>query len=152
VALGEWGSVTAQHYENIIWEDGSRMDDAALATKLGVSDGDVVALLRAPRGFSWKAPASVRVTRRIPGHADVVLAFFRSSADLEERIGRLAPVIFPSGSLWIAWPKRASGVTTDVTDHVARALALPIGLVDNKVCAIDETWTALRFVWRRSRR
>jgi hypothetical protein len=128
------------------------MDDAALATKLGVSDGDVVALVRAPRDFSWKAPASARVTHRVSGRTDVILAFFTKSTVLEERIERLAQVVFPSGSLWIAWPKRASGVTTDMTDHVARALALPIGLVDNKVCAIDETWTALRLVWRRSRR
>ncbi|MGA7835778.1 MAG: DUF3052 domain-containing protein [Acidimicrobiales bacterium] len=128
------------------------MDDAVLATKLGVRDGDVVALVRAPRDFSWRAPASARVTHRVSGHVDVVLAFFTKSAVLEDRIERLAHAIFPSGSLWIAWPKRASGVTTDMTDHAARALALPLGLVDNKVCAIDETWTGLRFVWRRSRR
>jgi hypothetical protein len=61
-------------------------------------------------------------------------------------------MIFPDGGLWVAWPKRSSGVATDVTDHVVRALALERGLVDNKVCAIDETWTGLRLVWRRERR
>ncbi len=128
------------------------MESATLSAKLGVKDSAVVALLHAPKDFWWKAPASARVTHRAPSHADVVLAFFTKSAVLERQIEPLGQVVFPRGSLWIAWPKRASGVTTDVTDHVARALALPLGLVDNKVCAVDETWTAFRFVWRRSRR
>jgi hypothetical protein len=128
------------------------MDDAALSTKLGVSESAVVALVHAPKDFWWKAPAGARVTHRVSGHAEVVLAFFTKSAVLERQIEQLARAVFPSGALWISWPNRASGVATDVTDHLARALALPLGLVDNKVCSVDETWTALRFVWRRSRR
>ena len=61
-------------------------------------------------------------------------------------------MVRPAGGLWVAWPKRSSGVDTDVTDHVVRALALERGLVDNKVCAVDATWTALRLVWRLERR
>ena len=61
-------------------------------------------------------------------------------------------MIFPAGGLWIAWPKKASGVSTDLSDHAVRAAALPRGLVDNKVCALDETWSALRLVWRREKR
>jgi hypothetical protein len=61
-------------------------------------------------------------------------------------------MVFPDGGLWIAWPKRASGVETDVTEGVVREVALPLGLVDNKVCAIDETWSGLRLVWRRELR
>jgi hypothetical protein len=61
-------------------------------------------------------------------------------------------MVFPSGSLWIAWPKRSSGVTTDMTDDAVRRLALARGLVDNKVCAVDDVWTALRLVWRRELR
>jgi hypothetical protein len=61
-------------------------------------------------------------------------------------------MIFPAGGLWIAWPKRTSGVATDITDHVIREEALPLGLVDNKVCAVDETWSGLRVVWRRELR
>ena len=61
---------------------------------------------------------------------------------------RLSAMVHPDGGLWIAWPKRSSGVATDVTDHVIRHLALGLGLVDNKVCAIDDTWTGLRIVWR----
>jgi hypothetical protein len=70
----------------------------------------------------------------------------------EHEIEARGQCVLPDGSLWVAWPKRTSGVATDLTDHAARALALPIGLVDNKVCAIDQTWTALRFVWRRDQR
>ncbi len=61
---------------------------------------------------------------------------------------RLGAMVFPAGGLWVAWPKRSSGLTTDVTDDGVRAAALPLGLVDNKVCAIDATWTGLRLVWR----
>jgi hypothetical protein len=61
-------------------------------------------------------------------------------------------VIFPDGGLWIAWPKKASGVATDITEDTLREVALPLGLVDNKVCAIDETWSGLRLVWRKELR
>jgi hypothetical protein len=61
-------------------------------------------------------------------------------------------MIFPAGGLWVAWPKRASGVETDMDEGVLREAALPLGLVDNKVCAIDETWTGMRMVWRCERR
>jgi hypothetical protein len=61
-------------------------------------------------------------------------------------------MIFPSGGLWVAWPKKASGRKTDLTDGVVRQAVLERGLVDNKVCAVDETWSALRFVWRRQQR
>jgi hypothetical protein len=75
-----------------------------------------------------------------------------SSNRLEQRLEKLGAAVFPAGGLWIAWPKKSSGVPTDIDDHVVRALSIPLGLVDNKVCAIDETWTALRLVWRRENR
>jgi hypothetical protein len=81
-----------------------------------------------------------------------VVAFFTKTATLEDRLDALGAMIFPAGGLWIAWPKRASGVSTDLSDHAVRAAALPRGLVDNKVCALDETWSALRLVWRREKR
>lgn len=80
------------------------------------------------------------------------MAFFTARGRLERRIGVLAKMIFPAGGLWIAWPKRTSGVATDVTDNDIRAVALPLGLVDNKVCAVDDTWSGLRVVWRRELR
>ncbi len=86
--------------------------------------------------------------RRVVRTADVVLAFFTEAVELEPRLDRLGAMVFPAGGLWIAWPKRTSGVPTDLTDHAVRALALPRGLVDNKVCAVDGTRTGLRLVWR----
>jgi hypothetical protein len=123
-----------------------------LNTKLGVTEGVSVALLHAPSDFVWSPPPGVRLMRQARGHPDVVLAFFTKRSMLERQIEALSRLIFPDGSLWVAWPKRASGVATDLTDHVARDVALPLGLVDNKVCAVDQTWTGLRFVWRRTRR
>lgn len=97
-------------------------------------------------------PSSVKVRRRAQGRADVIVAFFSRSTVLARQIEAMGQMIFPSGSLWISWPKKSSGVSTDITDHAVRDIALPLGLVDNKVCAIDETWTAMRMVWRLTRR
>ena len=97
-------------------------------------------------------PPGVQVRRRGRGRADVVVAFITDVADLEGRMAPLSRMVFPAGGLWIAWPKRASGLVTDVTDDEVRRVALPLGLVDNKVCAIDATWTGLRLVWRRKLR
>ncbi|MEA3076589.1 MAG: hypothetical protein QOF60_1497 [Actinomycetota bacterium] len=88
-----------------------------------------------------------------PGSAsDVVVAFFTDRAALEQRLPLLEQAIFPDGGLWISWPKKSSGVATDITEDTIREVALPRGLVDNKVCAVDETWSGLRLVWRKERR
>lgn len=123
-----------------------------LDVKLGVAEGSSLALLHAPPQFPWAPPPSVRVTRRLGGQVDVVVAFFTKRSALERQAEALSHFIVPGGSLWVSWPKRASGMQTDLNDHGARDVILPLGLVDNKVCAIDETWTALRFVQRRSLR
>jgi hypothetical protein len=100
-----------------------------------------------------EVPASVTVRRQARGaQADVVVAFFTRRQDLERRIGTLSRMIYPDGGLWLAWPKRSSGLETTVNEDVVREVALPLGLVDNKVCAIDATWSGLRVVWRRERR
>jgi hypothetical protein len=119
-----------------------------LAKKLGISEGKTVALLNAPAGLILEVPGGVDITHRARGCADVVVAFFTRSVDLKKRLGSLEKMIFPNGAIWAAWPKRASGMETDLTDNVVRELALARGLVDNKVCAIDETWSGLRVVWR----
>jgi hypothetical protein len=119
-----------------------------LATKLGIRPGHSIALLHAPDNLALDLPDGVTVKRRASGRADVVVDFITRSGDLERRIDRLAAMVRPAGGLWIAWPKRSSHVPTDLTDHVVRDLALGRGLVDNKVCAIDDTWTGLRIVWR----
>jgi hypothetical protein len=123
-----------------------------LPKKLGIAEGSSLALIGAPQGVVDGLPAGVTVKRQARGSADVVVAFFTKRRDFERRIEGLAKMIFPAGGLWVAWPKRASGRQTDMHEGVVREVALPLGLVDNKVCAIDDTWTGLRVVWRRERR
>jgi hypothetical protein len=119
-----------------------------LATKLGVREASTLFLLDAPVDLPLELPAGVIVKRQVRGSADIVLAFFTRRATFRRRLDALGQLVFPSGGLWIAWPKKASGMATDMTDHVIRSQALPKGLVDNKVCAVDDTWSALRLVWR----
>ncbi|HWF16936.1 MAG TPA: DUF3052 domain-containing protein [Acidimicrobiales bacterium] len=123
-----------------------------LPKKLGIVEGSTVALIEAPRGVVDELPSGVTVKRQARGTADVVVSFFTRRRDFERRIDSLGQMIFPAGGLWVAWPKRASGQETDMHEGVVREVALPLGLVDNKVCAIDQTWSGLRVVWRRERR
>lgn len=127
-----------------------------LAKKLGIKEGHTVALLGAPDGFGGTLaetlPDDVAVRTRASGTADVIVAFATRRAKLEGRIDALLRTLDVDGGLWIAWPKRASGVPTDITEDTVRAVFLPLGLVDNKVCAIDDTWSGLRVVWRKERR
>ena len=123
-----------------------------LPKKLGIAGDSTVALIGAPSGVIGDLPADVTVRRSARGKADVVVAFFTERREFERRIDALGRMIFPAGGLWVAWPKRSSGLPTTVDENVVREVALPLGLVDNKVCAIDETWSGLRVVWRRERR
>jgi hypothetical protein len=86
------------------------------------------------------------------GDRAVLVFFITERVELERSIASLGQAVFPDGSCWIAWPKKSSGLATDVTENVVREVALPLGLVDNKVAAIDETWSGLRLVWRKERR
>ena len=123
-----------------------------LPKKLGIAEGSTVALIGEPPGVVSELPPQVTVKRQARGKADVVVAFFTERRDFERRIDALARMIFPAGGLWVAWPKRSSARSTTMDENVVRGVALPLGLVDNKVCAIDETWSGLRVVWRRERR
>ena len=129
-----------------------------LARKLGIGEDDEIAVLGATDGFAD------RLAGQLTGEAvfhtdineaalfDVIVMFVTWRAELEAELDRLRSHMAPACGLWIAWPKRASKVPTDMTDNVIREIALPTGLVDNKVCAIDETWSALRLVIRRELR
>jgi hypothetical protein len=122
-----------------------------LTRKLGIKPGARLGLLAAPEGFDQtlgELPVGVAVRRRARGPLDVAVAFFVARSVLERRLPALHAALDPAGGLWIAWPKRSSGVATDLSDGVVRELGLATGLVDNKVCAVDETWSALRFVYR----
>jgi len=124
-----------------------------LPQKLGIKPAHAVALLGAPAGFTrvlGTLPAGVRTATALAGRApfDVIVLFVTSAAELARRFVPTAKRLDPSGGFWVAWPKKASGVPTDVTEHIVRAVALEAGLVDNKVCAIDATWSGLRNVVR----
>jgi hypothetical protein len=122
-----------------------------LAKKLGIKEGQRLAFPHAPDGFAellGELPDGVSVKSRASGPLDVIVFFTRSRAELERRLPTLRRAMDPAAGLWIAWPKRASGVETDMTEDVARELGLANRLVDNKVCAIDETWSGLRLVIR----
>lgn len=124
-----------------------------LPRKLGIKDGSTVALAGAPRGFETTLgtlPAGVEVKRRLRGRYHRILWFVRRVADLERDVRRMERAMADGGGLWIAWPKKASGVATDLTDREVRRVGLGAGLVDYKVCAIDATWSGLLFARRRS--
>jgi hypothetical protein len=128
-----------------------------LPVKLGIGDGDEVALFGAPEWLedtlrSVPEVASVHTSLVEDARYDVIVAFVTRRAELEAELPRLRARMAPACGLWIAWPKRSARVPTDVTDEVVREVALPTGLVDNKVCAIDDTWSGLRLVIRRKLR
>lgn len=126
-----------------------------LVTKLGIKAGMRVAWQDAPDGFATllgPLPDGVRVLARPAGHMDLVVSFVVERARLRRRLPGLLALVAPAGTAWIAWPKRASGVPTDITEDVIREEALPLGLVDVKVCAIDDTWSGLKLVQRKELR
>jgi len=149
-----------------------------LPKKLGIKPGARVGLAGAPDGFgalleplpdgarieagaaaAAGAPAAGSAGAVLPGPVlpgtgpfDVIVFFTVEQAELAGRLGDLRARMAPAAGLWIAWPKRASGVPTDMTEDVIREIALPTGLVDNKVCAIDQVWSGLRLVIRRELR
>jgi hypothetical protein len=124
-----------------------------LGKKLGVKPGCRLVILGAPSGFAIPdLPADVNPRDRLAGAADVVVFFTKERARLAAELPRLQKAVHPDGAIWIAWPKKASGVPTDIVEDVVRTEALPRGLVDVKVCAIDEVWSGLRLVVRKELR
>ena len=122
-----------------------------LARKLGLKPDHRVALIGASEGFAdtlGELPPGVTVSSRARGSFDVIVAFFVERSALQRRLPALRTALDPAGGLWLAWPKRSSGVSTDLGDRAVRELGLAAGLVDNKVCAIDGVWSGLRFVYR----
>jgi hypothetical protein len=122
-----------------------------LVSKLGIKPGTTIGLIGAPDDFDdtlGELPDGVTVRRRLQGRLDVIVAFYVERSALERRLPALRAALQPAGGLWLAWPKRASGVATDLSDTVVRELGLAAGLVDNKVCAIDAVWSGLRLVYR----
>jgi hypothetical protein len=122
-----------------------------LPNKLGIKEGSRVAWGNAPEGWEdtlGALPDAVHVRERVRGPLDVIVFFTTRRAELERRMPALRRALDPAGALWISWPKRASGVSTDLTEDVVREIALANALVDVKVAAVDETWSGLKLVIR----
>jgi hypothetical protein len=126
-----------------------------LVRKLGFKPGMRAHYVNAPSTLAelvGELPGGVRVLVRAGDELDLVMLFVSERRELARRLAALQPRLAPAGMIWVAWPKRASKVATDVTEDVVRDVALPRGLVDVKVCAIDETWSGLKLVIRRELR
>ena len=127
-----------------------------LPKKLGIKAGMSMVVLNAPTNLDallGELPDHVATSRRPGGHHDLVLIFVTRQADFVARIAALTTAIAPDGMIWVAWPKRASKIETDMTEDVIREIVLPsTGLVDVKVCAIDHVWSGLKLVIRRELR
>ncbi len=122
-----------------------------LAKKLGIKPENVVAVIHEPEDFRAlldPLPDDVTFRDSLRGNADIVIAFFTERSKLKSKLPALARAIYPDAGLWLAWPKKASGVETDITGTDIRELGLAAGVVDIKVCAIDETWSGHRFAHR----
>ncbi|HEY2744798.1 MAG TPA: DUF3052 family protein [Polyangia bacterium] len=119
-----------------------------LPQKLGIKPAARVALIDAPKDFALALPAGAALVDGKSRDLDVIVWFVTARAAFTKKLATVAARMQPAGGLWIAWPKKASGVATDMTENVVRDVALPTGLVDNKVCAIDDTWSGLRLVVR----
>jgi hypothetical protein len=122
-----------------------------LIQKIGIKPGHRIVLRNHPASFVkdlGKLPEGVESTERLSGNANVVVYFTDRLAELAKDFPRLATALVPDGMVWIGWPKKASGRPTDVTEDLVRKTGLDCGLVDVKICAIDETWSGLKFVIR----
>lgn len=126
-----------------------------LAQKLGIKPGQQVATIEAPKGYrELLAPLPERVsfTTKIAADAPFVHLFVKERQTLGKELKRLRRLLADTGTLWVSWPKKSSGVVTDITEDVIREVCLPLGFVDVKVCAVDEIWSGLKLMIRRENR
>ena len=122
------------------------------ARKLGLKPGQRVSLDHPPAGWRLTGPPPELGETGPDGPADLIISFFTVAADLPDRLPGLVRRIYPDGALWVAWPRRAAGHDSDITGDLIREHALPLGVVDVKVAAIDDDWSGHRLVWRTANR
>ncbi len=123
----------------------------SLVEKLGIKPGIRIAILNAPRGYRatlGRLPPGVRIVTTARGQLAFIQFFTTTRTELERKFAVLVKSLEPAGALWVSWPKKASGVPTDMTEDVVREIALPAGLVDVKVAAVDDVWSGLKLVRR----
>ena len=126
-----------------------------LARKLGIKQGTKMFLVNPPGNYKnlvAPLPDGVRMAVRMSPSIDVVHLFSRNKTHLTKTLSDLLTKLKPDGTIWVSWPKKVSGVASDITEDVVRTAALPLGLVDIKVCAVDETWSGLKLVLRKENR
>ena len=126
-----------------------------LQQKLGIKPGMTVVIIKAPTNYRrllGTIPEGVTFSDRLKPDWSFVHVFIKKRSELEKRLSALREKIADAGTVWVSWPKRSSGVPTDVTEDVVRVVALPLGFVDVKVCAIDDTWSGLKLMVRRRNR
>jgi len=125
-----------------------------LIDKLGFKPGMRVLLLNAPGDYNALLegdPSGIEFfNSAVRNQVDAIHGFFLRRSVLEQALPRLIALLKPGGMLWVSWPKKSSKVQTDLTEDVLRSVVLPTGLVDTKVCAVDETWSGLKFLWRKN--
>ena len=131
----------------------TRYSQRSLAEKLDLKPGMRVCILNAPDGYLQALGAivaQVELTENLTPahHCDLIHLFLREDSTALERVSHVKPALKTSGALWISWPKKSSGMATDLNEKLIREIGLGLGLVDVKVCAVDETWSGLKFVYR----
>jgi hypothetical protein len=122
-----------------------------LAKKLGIKEGSRIGLVNAPENFEselGKLPDKAEILSRLTNSLDIILFFVMSERALARDFSKLARKLAANGMIWVAWPKKSSGVTTDLSFTPVQRIGLDAGLVDVKICAIDDTWSGLKFVYR----
>ena len=123
----------------------------SLVDKLGIKDGFSIAILGAPKDYAatlGKLPSGVTQDDKLNGPLDFIQFFASKRSHLEEHFPKLKAALSSGGMLWVSWPKASSGVPTDLNENLVREIGLRNGLVDVKVCAVDEVWSGLKFVYR----
>jgi hypothetical protein len=126
-----------------------------LPKKLGIKPGSKVHLLEEPPGYRKllaPLPEQVQFVSRLSGTTDIIHVFTTRSPDLQKKLSAIRKKMRSDAAIWVSWPKKASGVVTDITEDTVRSVALPLGLVDVKVCAVDEIWSGLKLVVRKALR
>jgi hypothetical protein len=126
-----------------------------LAKKLGIKEQTTVVAVGAPRGYRGlldPLPAAVKFSSKIDKTTDIVHVFSTDKAELSRALGSYRKTLQPNAAVWVSWPKKSAKVPTDITEDVVREVALPLGFVDIKVCAIDEVWSGLKLVVRKELR
>lgn len=126
-----------------------------LAKKLGIGEEMTVVAVDPPKNYAAllkPIPNGARIVARAPNSPTFVHLFATKRVELSKQLTRLRKTLVPNGTVWVSWPKKASNVPTDITEDVIREIALPMGFVDVKVCAVDETWSGLKLVVRKTLR